>query len=394
MNLGFASPASLRLLSHLVADGERLPAGYLFAPSADWVQELMKRGHHVTLYTTSREIDAPKTFRGDNLTIRIAPARSSGSGRDMFAAERSHLRQMMHEDRCQLIHAHWTYEFALAALASGIPTLVTIHDLPWNVLRHLRDMYRFARLMMAYQVALRGKHFTAVSEDAASHFRRYLKPGAKIDVIPNGLPSAIFDMGLQAPPRAAQGFTYATILQGWSPRKNATAALRAFHVVRREIPDARLLMFGLDYQQGGPAQQWAIQQRLDVGVTFVGALVYQELLKRVRDEVDVVVHPSLDESFSMAAVEAMALSKPVIAGISTPGIREVLGFGEDGALVDLKNPAAIAETMVKFARDAGYRRQVAESGFIRASALYRLDAVMTKYEEVYSRMCSTFHGGV
>jgi len=56
---------------------------------------------------------------------------------DLFAAERAGVRQAMEEDPCDLIHAQWTYEFALAALATGQPTLVTAHDAPWRVLRHM-----------------------------------------------------------------------------------------------------------------------------------------------------------------------------------------------------------------------------------------------------------------
>ena len=263
MKLGFAAPVSLHLLRHLVKDGDQLPPGYLFAPSADWIQALMRLGHHVTVYTTDTQTALPRTYHGEGLTIRIAPARANGCGRDLFAAERRYLWKMMMEDRCEVIHAHWTYEFALAALATGIPTLVTIHDLPWNVLWHFRDMHRAARLLMAYQVARRGKYFTAVSTDAAVHFQRYLRPRARIQVIPNGLPEGIFSLGEGLPAKRRDGITFATILQGWSRRKNATAALRAFGKVRAELPDARLLMFGMDYEQGGTAHKWALQKKLD-----------------------------------------------------------------------------------------------------------------------------------
>jgi L-malate glycosyltransferase len=386
MNLGFATPVSLQLLRPLVKDGEYLPPGYQFAASADWVRELMARGHHVTLYTTAREIDAPKTFRGDGITIRIARQRSSGAGRDLFAMERKQLQRMMTEDQCQLIHAHWTYQFALAALASEIPVLVTIHDLPWNVLRHFRDMHRVARLLMAYRVAMQGEHFTAVSSDAATHFRRFFRPGASITVIPNGLPSELFEMQPKTVRNSSREVVFATILQGWSRQKNATAALRAFYIARREVPGARLLMFGVDYESGGQAHRWATEQSLHQRVTFVGLLPYGELLSRICDEVDVVVHPSLDESFSMTALEAMALKKPVIAGRETAGVREVLGFGRNGILVDVRSPSAIADEMIRLARDKGYQEIVAQSGFDRAFSRYRLEAVIRQYESLYNNI--------
>lgn len=387
MNIGFATQTSLPLLRHLVANGERLPEDYQFAPSADWVKELLRMGHNVTVFTTAAGVGEATTFRGNRLKIKVANRRRKGTGRDFYAAERQQLTQMMLEERCEIIHAHWTYEYALAALATGIPTLVTIHDLPWNVLRYFRDAHRAARLVMAYEVAFRGKHFTAVSDDAAKHFRRYLKPGAKIAVAPNGLPDAIFEMG-KGQLRAGQAdvFTFATVLQGWTRRKNPTAALKAFAIVRRELPAARLLMFGLGYQVGGPAHDWAVQQNIENGVTFAGVLPYMQLIKKLCEEVDVLVHPSVEESFSMAALEGMALRKPVIAGRSTPGVRQVLGFGEAGILVDVRDPAALAEAMIQLARNPEYLTRVAESGYERASKLYRLEAVMTQYQELYKRI--------
>jgi glycosyltransferase involved in cell wall biosynthesis len=347
---------------------------------------LMSRGHHVTLYTTAREIDAPKTFRGDGITIRIARQRSSGAGRDFFAVERKQLQQMMSEDQCQLIHAHWTYQFALAALASELPVLVTIHDLPWNVLRHFRDMHRVARLLMAYGVAIQGTHFTAVSSDAASHFRRFFRPGTRIAVIPNGLPNELFEMQPRTKRASKEEIVFATVLQGWSRQKNAMAALKAFQIVRHEVPDARLLMFGVDYEPAGQAHRWATEQSLHQGVTFIGLLPYGELLSRIRDEVDVVVHPSLDESFSMTALEAMALKKPVIAGRETAGVREVLGFGRNGILVDVRSPSAIAGEMIRLACDPKYQESVAQSGFDRAFSRYRLEAVIRQYESLYNNI--------
>ena len=88
----------------------------------------------------------------------------------------------------------------------------------------------------------------------------------------------------------------------------------------------------------------------------------------------------------MAALEGMALRKPVIAGRSTPGVRKVLGFGEAGILVDVRDPAALAEAMIQLARNPEYLTRVAESGYERASKLYRLEAVMTQYQELYKRI--------
>ncbi len=386
MRLGFAAPVSLRLLQHLVEHGDRLPTGYEFAPAADWVQQLLQEGHDVTLYTTAKDVAADVTFTGQRLTVRIARARASGAGRDLFREERTALSRMMAADRCDVVHAHWTYEFAAAALDSGRPTLITVHDLPWNVLRYFRDRHRLAKVVLAYRAAFQGRHFTAVSHDAARHFRRYFAPWAHVDVVPNGLPDAVFAMSAAEPSASERPFTFATNLQGWSTRKNASAALRAFAAVRAQIPAAQLLMFGRDYEAGGLAEQWAVQHQMTADVSFIGQVGYSDLLKRMATGMDVLVHPSLDESFSMASLEAMALRKPVIAGAQTPGVREVLGYGSAGVLVDVSRADVLATAMLRLATDQTTRGQVANAGYERACAGFRLQTVTRSYGEIYRRV--------
>lgn len=379
------------MLTDLVEDGEKLPAGYEFGPAAEWIRELLRRGHHVTVYTLAKDIDAALTFYGPNLTIRVAKWRAWGTGKDLFAAERAQLTAMMKEDRCDLIHAHWTYEFGSAALASGIPTLVTIHDLPWNVLRFFKDKFRVAKLLVAYGVAFRGKYFTAVSSDAANHFRRYFTPWRRITVIPNGLSQDVFEIARQTPEKKDRTRTvFATVLRGWSARKNGGVALQAFHLLRSRLPNVDLIMFGTDYGPGEAAELWARQNGLTEGVTFSGRLPYRTLLAEVNQKVDVLVHPSLDEAFSMAALEAMALKKPVIAGENTAGFREMLDGGRAGVLLDVTDPKALADAMERLAQDAAYREQLGTLGFQHVSSTYRIEAVFDAYEKKYREILATY----
>jgi glycosyltransferase involved in cell wall biosynthesis len=352
------------------------------------ITEFLRRGHDVTVYTLSMNLPGEEQYHWGRLRLFVGSFRKRHLARNFYRPEIAYLEKVIKADAPSFVHAHWTYEFSLGALKSGVPTVTTIHDLPWNVLRYYRDPHRFVRLLMAYEVALRGRHFTAVSEYAASHFRRFFKPGSTIKVIPNGLPDAIFDMSGQPAKRDSDPVTFATILQGWSRRKNATVVLEAFRIVRGKVPGARLLMFGVDYEEGGPADQWAMQKNLYEDVTFVGVLPYHDLLKRVYEEVDVIVHPSLDEALSMTALEGLALKKVFIAGESTPGMEEILGFSEAGVLLNMRDPAVIAGAMVRLGRDKAYRNSVATRGYDRASTTYRMDTVATKYEALYKSIWS------
>lgn len=389
MKIAFSAPADLHALARFCGhEHEDLPAGLGGTATTPMICELARRGHEVTLYTLSKGLRSPRSYTWDNLRIVVGPFRERHLAATYFGSEIRFLRQAIEADAPPFVHAHWTYEFALGALRARVPTLTTIHDLPWRVLRHYRDFHRAVRLAMSYEVATRGKHFSAVSEAASAHFARCFKLRTDIPVISNGLADEVFELGRNARPDRGRTFTFATVLQGWSRRKNACAALKAFAAVRRELPQSRLMMFGCDYEPLGPAHRWAMAHGLDRDAIFAGALEHRSLLLAVAEEVDLLVHPSLDEAFSMAALEAMALRKPLIAGETTPGMREMLGPG-GGVLVDVRNTSALAQAMLQVAGNADYRRHLAQHGAERTFRLYRMKAIVDQYEALYSRLAHT-----
>ncbi|MDR3742411.1 MAG: glycosyltransferase family 4 protein [Terracidiphilus sp.] len=347
------------------------------------ITSFLSRGHHVTLYTVSKDTDESSFHHWGNLRVFVGPCRSRHLARNFFLPEIDYLQSAIQQDGASFVHAHWTYEFALAPLRAGVKTLVTIHDLPWKVLYHFRDAYRAVRLMMAYEVAWRGRHFTAVSNDAANHFRRYLFPKGKVSIIPNGLPDWVFEGRGDVARTANPGVVFASVLQGWTAQKNPKTLLAAFARVREALPAAELRMFGMDYEEGGRAQQWAAGRKLDAGVRFIGALPYQELLRRVAEEVDIAVHPTLDESFSMSTVEAMALGKPVIGGVRTTGVREVLDYGRCGVLTDVRSPEALGAAMLSLAMNPHLQGELVKCALHRAQTKFRLSHVVDQYEQVY-----------
>ena len=386
MKIAICAPADLHALARFCGqEPEGVPPGLGSTATTPLIEELLRRGHEITLFTLRNGLAKETRHDWGSLRIFTGPARQYGASRNFYWPEISYLRRVIAQEAPAFVHAHWTYEFALGALATGVPTVTTIHDLPWNVLRYFRDRSRAVRLLMAYSVAARCCRYTAVSEDAANHFRRYLKPGADIAIIPNFLKDSIFEIGA-AIQTSTRPITFGTILQGWSKRKNATAALKAFQAVARVAPESRLIMMGTGYEEYGPAHLWARQNNLDTSVTFTGMLPYEEMLRCVRDKVDVIVHPSLDEAFSMTVLESMALAKPVVAGRDTPGIKQALRGGDAGVLADVRNSGAIAEAMLALIKDPSYRQRVAQNGHRHVASTYRKDFIVPQYEEVYRRL--------
>lgn len=385
LNIAIAAPIDIHALARFMGrNTQGIEPGMGSNPATTpLIMELVRRGHVVTLYTLSPNLPKETIYDWGTLRVFVGPHTRF---RHLFRPQIAFLKRVIRMDAPRFVHANWTYEFAIGSLSSGVPTVTTIHDLPWNIVRYFyRDMGAYAKLLMAYVVAFRGKYFTTGSSDAAGHFRRWFFLRAPIELIPNFTADWIFDLGKTSAPRSDRPLTFLTALQGWSRRKNGKCALMAFQLTRKSFPDARLIMIGRDYGTGGAAQAWATSQGLAEGVTFLGEMQYAAYVRFFMQEADVFVHPSLDEALSLATAESMALKKPVIAGKRTPGMNCLLDEGRVGMLVDVRDPSEVASAMQKLAGDPGLRKSLADAAFEHAWNNFRADVVVPQYESLYER---------
>ena len=391
LHIGIAGPIMVAPLSPYLESPKTsavpLPEGLGGSSVVNLVLELLRRNQRVTLFSLDPAVETEVVLEGERLRICLGPYRPRGRARDFFAVERAYLAQAMQRERPDLVHAHWTYEFALAALESGIPTLVTAHDAPLTILRYQPTAYRLMRTWMAWHVARLARFMTSVSEHVAIQFIRRLRFTGDMRIIPNPLPEEVFSSAsTEARPRARDSAAFATVLTGWSGYKNGAVVLRAFRELRMRIPKARLLMFGPDYGPGEFAQRWAMQRRLDRGVDFVGSLSYSELIRRIGGEVDLLVHPAREDSFGMPVAEAMALGIPVVAAGGCRGVARLLDNGKLGFLVKGYRPRDWADAMLRVHADGERRRPIAEQARASAALRFRAAVVADAYDAAYERV--------
>jgi glycosyltransferase involved in cell wall biosynthesis len=387
MQIAISAPVDIGALTpYLECPSGYAPRGLGSTATTPLVMELLKRGHQVSVFTLDSEVEKEVILRGSQLTIFVGPYRKSSRGRDFFKAEIEYLTRAVQREAPKFVHAHWTYEFALGALRAGAKTIVTIHDLPWVVLRFLPDFYRAARLCMALQVARCKATFTAVSSDAAQHFRKYLFGAQAIKVVPNFLPLRVLEIGKTPTQSHRPRLAFASVLQGWTGTKNASGLLGAFSLARKALPNSRLIMIGTGYAPGGPAHVWARAKGLELDVDFIGPLPHSEMLRTVQEQVDILFHPSRHEALSVTVMEAMALGKPIIAGRNTPGQRFLLEEGNCGVLVDVGDVQASAAAMIQLARSSEERERLGSRARDSAWARFHPDVVLPMYEHIYTQL--------
>ncbi len=351
-------------------------------------RDLAARGQDVVVVTLDREASGTTWLKGSDLSVAIGPYRPQHRMRDIMRVEREAVCHAVRSATPDLVHAHWCYEYALGALAANVPVLVTVHDWIPAVLRHTSLRYYpywLGRAAMYAAVLARARHFTAVSPYAAKRVRALTR--SAVEVVPNGVGDDHFrdPSRYLAPGHLAASRYFLSANNGFSPRKNVKALLRAYAIFRERRTDCALVLAGEGYEASGPCAAWAQQRGLHVGVEFAGSLQRRELMARMRDAL-ALVHPAREENMPMTIVEAMSQGLPVIGGRRAGGVPWVLANGAAGLLVNVRDPRDIAAAMQRLADDPSERQHFARAAYDRAWCHFRQSRVTDQYASAYRRV--------
>ncbi|MBT2135868.1 glycosyltransferase family 1 protein [Croceibacterium sp. LX-88] len=131
----------------------------------------------------------------------------------------------------------------------------------------------------------------------------------------------------------------------------------------------------------GPAHDW-FAERVP-GAIFAGMLTGGDLGRAVAS-MDMLLNPSVTETFGNVTLEAMASGLPVVAARAT-GSTSLVVDGETGRLVEPGDSAAFAEVIATYIRDAALRHKHGAAGELR-SLTYSWDAINGSVAELYLRL--------
>ncbi|MGH3008113.1 MAG: glycosyltransferase family 4 protein [Gaiellaceae bacterium] len=248
-----------------------------------------------------------------------------------------------------LVHAHWLLT-ALVARFAGKPFVVTLH----GSIRFegLSDVGLAQRRPWLVRWLLRpAAAVICVSETIAAAMR---EAGVAAVVIPNGvrIPD---EVGSPADPPEV---LYVGRL---SPEKNVDVLVEA-------VGDLNLVAAG-----DGPLRE------LVPGA--LGAVPHAEV-ERLLERATVVIAPCEREGFGVAAAEAMAFGRPVVAAAGG-ALLELVEDGETGLLVPPRDAPALRAAVERLLADADLRERLGDAARGRARERFGWDSVIERTVEVY-----------
>ena len=99
---------------------------------------------------------------------------------------------------------------------------------------------------------------------------------------------------------------------------------------------------------------------------------------------DVFLAPSLHEGFGLVLLEAMALSKPIVAS-NCEGFRYLIENMKTGLLIEPANSKKIADAIVLLSSDSTLREQLSKNA-LRSVKKYGWIERIKEYEDLYSEV--------
>jgi glycosyltransferase involved in cell wall biosynthesis len=369
---GPCSTASFRSEINVPLPGA--PSGQIQTPINPLAVELVRRGHRVHVVTLDQAISEPVRYSNDMFSISYIPKRLRARhlALDLFAKE---IRALTHEFTAvqpDIIHAHWTYEFAEAGVRARIPLLVTAHDAPLKNVYVFRDLYRVFRLVMAIRTLARVKHLTCVSRMQLPHMRAlgYLR---HIDVVPNGIDLSTWEVSDAA--RTADPNAIIVTIGNSSGLKNVSASVMAFRKIRAAIPAATLHLFG-----SGLDSEFV---KGEVNVFGHGSVSHPLLKEFLQKKASLLIHPSRQEICPVAIIEAMASGLPCIAGRRSGGVPDLFRNSLSNCLVDIENFDEIAEKAISILNSKSTWISLSHQVQENVKSNFSIDDVTSRYEALY-----------
>lgn len=302
-------------------------------------------------------------------------------GGAVLPALRRHLRRLQPD----VVHTHLGYSDLLGSAAARslrVPVVSTVHLIDPEPAAGIKErtknaLFSLARrrgagLVFAVSEAARQGHLAATG-DRPEHTR----------VVHNGVVGADArgqgkqvrqELGLAADDLVV---VMVSVLR---PGKGHDVALQALRILRLRWPRLRLVILG-----AGPlAEDLAAQAAdLDGAVQLIG---HRDDVMDVLDAADVLLHPSRQDAFPTALLEAMAASLPVLA-TAVGGIPEIVVPDETGVL--LAAPAHAEDVALELERllaDPDRRHRLGQAGRARFEQQFTAAAWATRARAGYEHV--------
>ena len=357
--------------------------------ATELAKSLAERGHEVHLLSTEPPFRYSEYQPGLSFHRVHTPAYPLFREPQYVLSLASSIVHVARECALDVIHAHYAVPHATAAYlarqildsttAGTVPRVVTtLHGTDITLVGSDRSYSE----TVAFSIE-QSDGVTAVSQSLRADTYRALKVKRDIRVIPNFLDCHRYRRQPWPEVRArycGEDEKVVVHMSNFRPVKRVEAVVEVFARIASRVR-ARLLLVG-----DGPdlvkardrARSLEIEDRVEV-------LGEQDQVVPLLSVSDLFLLPSMQESFGLAALEAMACEVPVVAS-RVGGLSEVIEHGRTGFLHDLEDLDGMADSGVALLTNPELHAAIAAQGRRLVAEKFCADLIVPRYETFYTEL--------
>ncbi|NOT79907.1 MAG: glycosyltransferase [Bacteriovoracaceae bacterium] len=349
-------------------------------------KELVRQGHQVTVLT-SAGLNFTMTSKTEYwFQVKIFRTRTIVVAAFPQALPLPfEISLFLKKEKPDLIHYH--YLSILAAMTSRIakkekiPELMTYHFSP-DVLTEPWFMRPFRNFVRYLALNFSNKMSTIISPSIG--IKKYLEKNGHTSPVLHITNPIPFDLSHVDSSAKIKSPNFTVLYAGrLAIEKNVTFLLMGFKELLNSSPDAILWLAGagpLEHQLKILCEELGIKNN----VKFLGHLNHQELIHYYQN-CDVFVLPSLLETLSLVAIEAMSLAKPLIVTDKIISAMELVEHEVNGYIVNSESTSELASRLSELATNPQLLKKMSEAS-LNHSKNFDLKIVMKKMLDTYQQV--------
>ncbi|GAA3779752.1 glycosyltransferase family 4 protein [Flavobacterium ginsengiterrae] len=166
-----------------------------------------------------------------------------------------------------------------------------------------------------------------------------------------------------------------------------------FNKVRKEYPDAKLVLIGSDAHdiKTNSVSTWKLMQDKFIDndlkqVSYLGKLPYVEVQEYIK-KANVCVFPTFAETLGMVTIESMAMQKAVVNS-NIGWSQELIIDGKSGFLVHPENHDLYAERIIQLLRDNLLCSKIGEQALLRTKEKFDINKLVNDNIALYKHIIS------
>ncbi len=254
------------------------------------------------------------------------------------------LRKIIQKERVDVVHANLMLDkiiVPLACLGLDVKKIATLHaavdsKMGWTKKKRLSLGFVYFLLNNYYHSIIAVSKAARISAEEVGGLKK-----GKAEVIYTGIKPFFQKKCLE--PLFPKGSIVIGTSCRFDPVKGLIRLVRVFEKIHKNFPQTRLLLIG-DGKERSKIEKEIIKLEIDEKIVMPG---FTDEIDLYLNQIDFYINSSFSEALGLGTIEALSLSKPVIAS-NVGGLREYIKDDFNGILINFDNENSAAEEIQNF----------------------------------------------